>query len=67
MSKNCVICGSVLHNGICPYCHEEYLIEEQYIEENMIVPQNIFNEAREQEKKIRKNRDEIRKRIEEEL
>jgi len=33
----------------------------------MIVPQNIFNEAREQEKKIRKNRDEIRKRIEEEL
>lgn len=47
----CEDCGCKIIGGHCVNCHEEFHIEEQYLDLDMEVPPLIYDKAREQEKK----------------
>lgn len=56
MAKRCEDCGCKVYGGACTNCHEEIYIEQQYHDLDMEVPNSIFEKAREQERKIKRQR-----------
>jgi predicted ATP-dependent serine protease len=52
---NCENCGQKLRSdGVCTWCHEEIIIEEQYLEENEYPPEKIRKKAQEQRRDVQK-------------
>lgn len=58
--STCENCGTKLQGGRCPNCHEETFIRDQYIEQNMPLPDpesDFMKKVAEQEKDIFKQYD----------
>lgn len=53
--KTCESCGSKVYSGKCVNCHEELYILDQYIDQDMTIP----NEKTEFMKKVREQQSEI--------
>lgn len=53
----CEDCGTKMHGGVCPNCHEETIILDQYYEQGMAPPSEnteFMKKVREQEQQINK-------------